>query len=211
MSLDLPTVISDLDGRIAAIDSAIRTAGVAYQFYYEAPTEKYLANEEIPEVVYEIISNFTKRGFLCVYDGDHGKLRISWDKPNMTSLDVSNISRAYPALISNLGAGFPASLIYLCLTNGVDLRRYSNSVLRDQISHSVQKSAVLGNKNITLAFAGVPAASIISLFSTVFDELNASGYGVSYSSSMGAFVISWDDGTPMEFRTGGALALASLS
>lgn len=211
MSFNLPTVIPDLDGRIAAIEQAIRDAGVAYQFYYVAPIEPYMANEQIPDVAYELSQHFTKRGFLCVYNGDVGALKISWDHPNMSYQDADNITRAYPAMIANLGAGFTAPILYLCLTNGVDLRHYSTVTLERQITDSIEKAAVLGNKNITLAFAGVPPATIISLFKEVFDDLNDSGYGVAYSSSMGAFVISWDDGTPLEAFDGATFSVTDLS
>lgn len=207
MTFKLPIVIKDLDKRIADIEQEIRDAAMAYQFYYVVSVDPYLPNEQIPDVVYELQKHFMKRGFFCIYNGDVGALKIAWDRPNMTDLDVVNITYARHAKIATLGGGFTAPMVYLCMTNGHDIRRHSDVTLRRQLTSAIEKAAVEGKKSIAFTFPGVPSLAIASLFRSVFEELNNSGYGVRHSASMDTFVVAWDDGNDVELFDGATKAI----
>lgn len=207
----LPIVIPDYLSQISVWEAALKTAATANQFYYTTAVPKYDRFDQIPDVVYDIADHFTRRGFLCTYDGDAGNLTIAWDHPNMSSLDVEDITVATPAMITNLGYAFTAALLYLCLTNGNDLRQFSEIAVRRQIQQSIDQAAVLGNTNVTFGFPGVPAATIISLYQTIFNDLNTNGFGVSYSSGMGAFIIAWDAGMTFNLVSGEMASAPGLS
>ena len=208
---ELPTVISNYDGQVAGIDAQIIAAGVGYQFSYAASVPSYDTSGSIPDVVYDLMNGYIARGFICEYDGDAGTLTIQWDHPEMNWQDLRNITRAFPGLIPNLGAGFTAAQIYLCLTNGNDMRQISNYDLYGQIQQSIGKAAVLGDTNITFGFPGVPTNSILNLYAEIFTNLNNAGFGVAYSTGMQSFVISWDAGTAMQpMQAGEVTALAAL-
>jgi len=211
-NFELPTVIPNYDGLIAGIDAQIIASGNSYQFSCAANVPTYDHMDQIPDLVYDLMTNYMGRGFIAIYNGDVGTLTISWDHPDMSWQDLRNIQRAYPGMISSLGAGFTASQIYLCLTNGTDLRPTSNLDLYAQIQQSIDKSAVLGGTNITFGFPGVPASTIINLYAEIFDKLNEAGFGVSYSSSMQQFVVSWDAGTVVNpFKSGETATLPGLN
>jgi hypothetical protein len=203
---ELPTVISNYDGLVAGIDAQIITAGNSYQFSCLSNVAPYGMVDSIPDAVYDIMAGYVARGFICTYDGDAGTLLIEWHHPDMSWQDVRNITRAFPGAIANLGFGFTAPQIYLCLTNGNDLRTTSTSDLYLTVQKSIGQSAVLGNTNMTFGFPGVPASTIINLYSEIFDNLNSSGFGVSYSTSMQQFVVTWDAGTLVNAFTSGQVA-----
>jgi len=201
-TFELPTVIPNYDGLVAGIDAQIIATRNQYQFKYSTDVPVYGYTDQIPDVVYDLVAGYVGRGFITVYDGNAGTLTISWDYPDMSWQDLRNITRSYPGMISQLGAGFTAAQIYLCLTNGNDLRKTSVTELALQIQQSIDKSAVLGNTNITFGFPGVPASTIINLYDEIFTNLNTAGFGVSYSSSMQMFVVSWDAGNTAAFTSG---------
>ena len=66
-------------------------------------------------------------------------------------------------------------------------------------------------RNMTFGFPGVPASTIINLYDEIFTNLNTAGFGVSYSSSMQQFVVSWDAGTAVNaFLTGSVASISAL-
>lgn len=209
--IKLPTVVHDIDTWIASIDGSIRLAADEYEFSYTAPVPPFDLNDRIPGDVYTIIDHYTKRGFFCVYDGNIGTLRISWDHPNMSYQDVKNTTRAGLDLIFTIGDGFPASKLYLCMTNGQDLRATSDISLSRELQQKIYLAAASGEKFTTFRFEGVPFHVIESLYALTFSDLRASGYGVTYDPLKEYWVIRWDDGLMAIGYHGTTLELDSLN
>lgn len=191
MKIVLPTVIDDFDGQCAALDNAILTAAGQFNFVYEHDAPHFETIYRIPEVIYELIRHYTLRGFNCTYDGDIGKLRITWDHPNMSWIEKKNITRAVPEMIDNLGIGFRASLVYLCMTNGEDLRGHSDITLQRELDKSIKKAATLGNTELAFGFPAVPAPVIENLFKKTFDYLTAQDFIVLFNANTNLYLIRW--------------------
>lgn len=189
--IQLPVVTDDFDGQCAALDEAIRDAAVNFEFSYQADAPKFEQIEVVPDLVYRLISHYTLRGFLCTYDGDLGKLKITWDHPNMSWLEQQQITRAVPEMIPNLGVSFRASLVYLCMTNGVDLRRHSDVTLQREIEAGVKQAATLGNTQMVFGFPEVPSPAVMALFKPTFDTLLASGFVIVYDVNINMFILRW--------------------
>lgn len=206
--IELPVVTDDFDGQIAALDQAIREAAETFVFSYTADAPKWENIEVIPDLVYRLISHYTLRGFLCTYDGDEGKLTITWDHPNMSWLEQSQITRAVPTMIPYLGIGFRASLLYLCMTNGSDLRSYSDVTLQRQLGEDIPQAASLGNTELAFGFPSVPAPVVTNLFRPTFDLLQDQGFLITYDVNTGFFIVKW--GANLAF-TGASGTEASVS
>lgn len=202
MAIVLPSVVSDFDGQCAAIDQAIREAAEAFQFYYEREAPLFNEIQTIPQVIYQLIKHYTLRGFICVYDGDAGKLKFYWDHPNMSYLEHSQVTRAVPSMIPQLGIGFRASLLYLCMTNNSDLRKHSDVTLQRSISEGIKEAAALGNTELEFGFPEVPAPVVSNLFRATFDLLEASEFTVMFNVQKNVFVIRWGDTLEFKFASG---------
>ena len=206
--ISLPVVTDDFDGQTAAIDQAIREAAAGFNFMFEAEAPKFEQIEVIPDLVYKLISHYTLRGFLCVYDGDRGRLRISWDHPNMSWLEQQQITRAIPEMIPNLGIAFRASLVYLSMTNGSDLRKHSDVTLQREISTGIKAAATLGNTQMVFGFPDVPAPAVTNLFKPTFDLLFSSGFLVSYEVNTNMFLLKWGANLNVSLTSGEVLEFA---
>lgn len=198
--ITLPVVTSDYDGQCAALDEAIREAAANFSFTYEANAPRFAEIDRIPDIIYGLIRHYTARGFICKYDGNEGKLRISWDHPNMSWLEHSQTTRAVPTMIPNLGIGFRASMVYLCMTNNTDLRKHSDLTLQREIQAGVKKAATLGNTEMYFGFPEVPAPVVSSLFKKTFDLLLTSGFLISYDVNQNIFILKW--GQTFDFPMG---------
>lgn len=200
--ITLPEVTDDFDGQCAAIDAAIRAAAAGFSFRYTvlAPTIDH--NAPIPVVIYRIISNYSDRGFFCVYDGQAGTLTIDWSHPNMTPQEFMSVQRATPQMIPLLGIAFRASLVYLCMTNGEDLRSHTNYSVQRQLEHDIGVAASLGNKSVMFGFPCVPAPVVQRLFSETFELLESSGFIVRYNMNSNLFEVIWGDTLPVNLKSG---------
>lgn len=199
---ELPAVTADFDGQCAALDEAIRTAAMNFNFTYVSEAPRYTDIQRIPQVIYELIRHYTQRGFLCEYDGDNGELRISWDKPNMSYLEHKQITRAVPEMIQHLGIGFRASLLYLCMTNNTDLRKHSNLTMQRELSKGIKEAANLGNTELAFGFPEVPAPVVTNLFKATIDYLLASGFLVQFDMNRNAFLVKWGNTFTFDARAG---------
>lgn len=191
MAIELPSVVPDFDGQCAALDEAIRETAENFNFTYESDAPKFTEIQRIPDVIYELIRHYTQRGFICVYDGVAGKLKISWDHPNMSWLECKQITRAVPTMIPLLGIGFRASMIYLCMTNNNDLRKHSDVTLQREIEQGMRDAANLGNTEMYFGFSDVPASVVTNLFRPTFDLLLSKGFQIAYDVNTGLFVLKW--------------------
>ena len=211
MSFELPSVASDFDGQCAALDEAIREAASDFRFTYVSPAPKFSTIQRVPSIIYELIKHYTSRGFICEYDGDAGTMTISWSHPNMSYLENKQITRAVPELIPNLGIGFRASLVYLCMTNNTDLRKHSNVTMIRELKKGIKDAANLGNTEIEFGFPDVPAPAITNLFKGTFDALESSGFRIMYNTNKNIFVTRWGDTIELNFGAGTSSTVTSLN
>lgn len=189
--ITLPVVTDDFDGQLAALDEAIRIAATNFNFNYVAAAPRFDQIERIPDLVYKLIQHYTFRGFQCVYRGDEGTLSITWSNPNMSYLEQKEITRAVPAMIPNLGMSFRASLLYLCMTNGSDLRKNTNMTMQRELAQSIKDAATLGNYEMVFGFAGVPSPVVANLFNATFELLHTKGFAIIYNTTRGLFTLRW--------------------
>jgi len=191
MPIQLPVVTDDFDGQTFALDRAIRETAAAFAFKFDAPAPKFSELYHTPDLVYKLVQHYTMRGFNCSYDGEAGSLRIAWDHPNMSWLEQKEITRAIPEMIPNLGVGFRAGYLYLCMTNGTDLRAESDATLQSKLSKEIRAAATLGNTHLTFGFPSVPAPAIQNLFAPTFQKLEDLGFEITYSVSSNIFLLKW--------------------
>lgn len=193
MQILLPVVTADFIGQCAALDEAIREAAVNFQFTYTARVPTWDNIYNVPDVVTELIKHYTLRGFLCKYDGDGGTLSISWIAPNMSYLEVSRITFSNPAMLPSLGVGFRAGMVYLCMTNGQDLRANSDLTMQRDLLPAIKQAATFGARQLTFGFAGCPSATVVALFKATFDMLTDQGFQITYNTTSGLFFLKWPD------------------
>ena len=188
-----PSVIADLDERIADINSAILSLAASYEFSYSIVSELFEPYRKTPDVIYAISEHFTQRGFLVTYDGTTGEMVFSWDYPNMTWSDARKITRAKPELIPTLGSGFTAALLYLCMTNGVDLRKQTPRMLARQLDSMIREAALNGLKHVEFGNRDVPEEAFANLYSEVFTNLLESGLDVDFNDQSNMFRVTWGE------------------
>lgn len=203
--ISLPVVTDDFDGQTAALDQAIREAAVAFNFSYlaDAPTFEQLYH--VPDLVYKLVEHYTMRGFICTYDGEAGKLKIAWDHPNMSWLEAREVTRAIPEMIPNLGIAFRAGLLYLCMTNGTDLRNESDFTLQTKLGKEIKAAATLGNLQLSFGFPSVPAPAVQNLFAPTFQVLEDQGFEITYSANANIFLLKWGQSMALNFASGQSL------
>ncbi len=196
--IQLPVVTDDFDGQTFALDQAIREAAAAFNFSYLTDAPAFSDIYHVPDLVYKLIQHYTMRGFICTYDGDNGKLKIAWDYPNMSWLEQREITRALPEMIPNLGVGFRASFLYLCMTNGTDLRTESNATLQAKLDKEIKAAATLGNTQLSFGFPSVPAPAVQNLFAATFQALEDAGFEITYNVNANIFLLKWGTTIPLE-------------
>lgn len=208
--ITLPVVTDDFDGQCAALDAAIKEAAASFKFSYVAPAPRFDEIDRIPEVIYALINHYTARGFICKYDGTEGQLKISWSHPNMSWLEHQRVTRAIPTMIPNLGIGFRASMVYLCMTNNVDLRKHSDITLQREISSGIKKAAALGNTEMYFGFPEVPAPVVSELFKATFDLLLSKGFLIAFDVNQNIFVLKWGQTLDLSINDGGEFTIEDL-
>lgn len=189
--LKIPQVTDNFDGQIIAIDQSIKSAATDFKFEYTIDAPLFGDLYKLPNLVYMLIEHYTKRGFLCEYDGDDGSLKIRWDYPNMSWLEQKEITRSIPTMIPNLGSWFKACLLYLCMTNGTDIREYSNLTLQQELDKSIKEAATLGATETQFGFPSVPAPVIQNLFRDTFNLLEQNGFIILYDANTNFFICRW--------------------
>lgn len=189
--IPLPAVIQNMEDRLFAIDELIRSSALAWGIECTVEIETYDPDESIPEVAYQIVNHYTKRGFVCRYDGDAGSLTISWGSPNMTHHEILATTRAYPGLIPHLGVGFEASLLYLCMTNNTDLRVNTYTTLMRSLDERIVKAAANNETSIVFGFPGVSVDMVGALYPSVIQELLDSGFVITIDDINNVYIISW--------------------
>lgn len=200
--ITIPVVTDDFDGQLAAIDQAIREAAADFKFSFVADAPTFDQIYKVPDLVYKLIQHYTMRGFICTYDGESGAIKFSWDFPNMSWLEAREVTRAIPEMIPSLGIAFRAGLLYLCMTNGTDLRMESNATLQDKIAREIKAAATLGNLSLTFGFPTVPAPAVQNLFDATFRKLEDTGFTIQYSVHANVFVLKWSTTVPASFFGG---------
>ena len=195
--IQLPVVTDDFDGQTAALDQAIREAAADFNFKYLADAPTFDEIYHVPDLVYKLIQHYTMRGFICTYDGEAGKLDIAWDYPNMSWLEHREITRSIPEMIPNLGIAFRAGLLYLCMTNGNDLRQESDQTLQEKLAKQIKQAATLGNQTLTFGFPAVPAPAVQNLFAATFTKLEEAGFDITYDVNSNIFVLRWGNTIPV--------------
>jgi hypothetical protein len=194
--IQLPSVTDDFDGQTFALDQAIREAAATFNFHYLSDAPGFTSIYHVPDLVYKLVQHYTMRGFLCTYDGEAGKLKISWDFPNMSWLEQREITRSIPEMIPNLGIGFRAGMLYLCMTNGTDLRGETDATLQSKLGKEIKAAATLGNLQLSFGFPSVPAPAIQNLFAPTFQILEDAGFEITYSAGANIFLLKWGTSIP---------------
>lgn len=197
-----PVITDDFDGQLIAIDNSILAAAQNQEFSFSIDVPTFNDLYKIPNVVYMLIEHYTMRGFLCDYNGDDGKLLIDQSHPNMSWLEHKEITRATTSMIPNLGISFKACLLYLCMTNGNDIRENSDLTLQQKLADEIQQAATLGNNEVQFGFPSVPAPAIQSLFKATFDVLQTNGFIVLYNANSNLFLCRQGKSLPTKLATG---------
>ncbi len=155
------TFYSDGDNLVENINTAILNAietHKAFSVFVEmrAPAPSIYAP---PEVMF-LHQEYRGRGFFTKYEirtstdgeGDEtksGLFTVSWANPDMTSQDIKSRPYWNLGLLEQLGKGARAFEYYLCLTGGVDLRRFTqNQVIKD-INKQLTVNALQANRVIS--------------------------------------------------------------
>lgn len=202
-SLQHPTVTDNFDGQIFAIDAAIRVAAENWQFRYKLDVPKFEdLDRGTPALIYGLATHFSKRGFNPVYDGEAGTMELNWSHPNFTWLEAKQITRATPTMIPSLGVGFRASLLYMCMTNNVDLRSFNGTTVMRDLKKNIREAALLGNTQMCFGFPDVPAPAVGALYSDILDELIDSGFNVEFDVNNNVYLIKWGQTMIMNARSG---------
>ena len=195
VNFELPTVVPAFLSQINAINAGIVAAAIASEFNYVATVPVLRLDDSVPDLVYDLVTHFMKRGFQTLYDGIGGTLTLSWDYPEMSDLLMNDISYVSPSVLPSMGGWFQAGVIYLCMTAGADLRSNGVVVTKRTIQKLIEKAALMGLTTTSWGYPNVPQLVMQNLYAPVFANLNLNGFGVSYNSVAGLFVIAWDDGT----------------
>lgn len=203
--ITLPVVTDDFDGQCAALDQAIREAAIAFNFSYTADAPTFEQLYHVPDLVYKLIQHYTMRGFICTYDGEAGKLKLAWDYPNMSWLEHREITRSIPEMLPSLGIAFRAGLLYLCMTNGTDLRTESDATLQSKLSREIKAAATLGNLQLSFGFPSVPAPAVQNLFAPTFQVLEDAGFEITYNANANIFLLKWGTSMALTFSSGQSL------
>lgn len=180
ISLKSPTVIEDLHGEFDSIDAAILARAGLPEFYLTLSVPHPGPNRSVPAIVSEITNHYQKRGFKTIYDGYSGMLTIEWDFPNLTWMEHANATRTTPDMVANLGIGFSAGLLYLCMLNGRNLISWCDRSLLAYLEKRMREAAALGVKEIyfPIEFNGVSIEVLGVLFSSSISTLESNGYTV---------------------------------
>ena len=208
--LQLPDVVDNFDGQIEALDQAILVAATGFNFSYNSPAPTFQELYHLPDLIYKLIQHYTMRGFLCTYNGDIGQLKIDWDHPNMSWLEHREITRSTPDMIPKLGFWFRAGFLYLCMTNGNDLRSETDSTLKSKLDKAIKSAAVLGNTELYFGIPGsqgVPAPTLMKLYHKTFDTLLDNGFLISYDTNQNSFVLRWGNTLNINLFSGENLSL----
>lgn len=210
VNFELPLVIPNFLNEIQTINQNIILQAMSSQFVYVYPTVGYLPNQQIPDEAYNLMIHFMKRGFVLQYDGVAATLTIQWDHPEMSDLLMSQISYASPSVLPTLGGWFEAGVVYLCETSGQDLRSTSVVTAKRTIQASIEAAALLGLTTTSWGFPTVTNSVLQNLYSEVFAQLTADGFGYSYNAVTGLYAITWGGQIAFSFLDG-ASAYADLA
>lgn len=199
---ELPVVVPDFLAQIQTINQNIIDQALASEFVYVYQTLPFLPNQQIPDPVYNLTTHFMKRGFVTQYEGADGTLTLTWDHPEMADHLLAQISYAAPSVLSSLGGWFEAGVVYLCETGGIDLRPEPVVTVKRKIQAAVEQAAMMGLTTTSWGFPTVPVAVLDNLYAEVFTDLDEAGFGVTYNSLTGLYIIAWDAGSSFTFMTG---------
>lgn len=197
-----PTVTDDFDGQILAIDAAIKAAAVLWDFRYQVAAPKFENVMTTPQIVFQLVSHFVKRGFNVTYNGEAGNIVIEWHHPNFTGSEHKQITRSIPDMIPNLGTGFRASMLYLCMTNGSDLRKHTDQTVQRSLNSAIKEAAALGNSELSFGFPDVPAPAVGSLFIATIELLIDLGFVVVYDTANEVYIVKWSKNFAMSAHSG---------
>jgi len=209
------------------IDNIVRNKAEDYLFQADVTVASFDEYEKIPQEIYTLTNIYQSRGFQTHYDGtpqdlsaengdlivlspvpdtigvipSSGLMTIKWYAPRMTYQDIEETPNPEIIRIPDLGFNFYAHNLYLCQTNGVDLRQFTKDWILRQLDVLIKRSAINGENQIRYLgpnglFQKVPNQSLISLYTEVIDSLVTAGYNASFDSS--TLWISWtpDTGAP---------------
>lgn len=199
---DHPAVVDNFDSQIFSIDAAIRTAAQNWQFSYTLDVPTFDEAFKTPQLIYGLVSHFSKRGFQTTYDGEEGKLSVSWKYPNFTWYEAKQITRAVPTMIPSLGVGFRAGLLYMCMTNANDLRIHNDATVRRNIEKGIRDAALLGNTQMYFGFPDVPAPAVGAIFSDIIESLIEKGFIVEFDVNNNMYVIKWGQTFNLKAQSG---------
>lgn len=182
--------------KIEQIDADILTAAQVPLFQCTVTVPTWIPNQVIPEEVYGLIEVYQDRGFGTKYDGDVGTLTVLWYNPRMFYQDIQTVNHPSPDKIPLLGFDFPAYLLYLYQTSGVDLRSTTSNLSTRAINRAINDAATQGQTSVTLRtmndimIIDVRASVLTVLYADVLQMLSNSGYTAHFQDGVG-LVVDW--------------------
>lgn len=188
----VPYTDADFGTLLTGINSSILSAAISNQFQCTTSLTQPTPDTYPTDQAYSVVQTFFQRGFHAEYDGDANNVTISWDHPEMED-DLPDQMQflASNSMLSSLSGWFKAGVVYLCMTNGVDLRANSEMNERRSIQQKIDTAAQAGLKSITWGFSIVPQAVITNLYASMLADLQSAGFTYTYSTLTGLFTISW--------------------
>lgn len=206
---------------VQAIDNIIRDKAENNLFHCDVSVAAFDEYQKISEEIYTLTKIYQSRGFQTTYDGTStdvlgiesgdvimvgptndsisvspgsGTLTVKWYAPRMSYQDIEETPNPEAIRIPDLGFNFFAHTVYLCETNGVDLRQFTNDWILRQIDVLIKRAAIDGTSTIKYngpngLFLKVPDLTLMSLYTNVVDALVTAGYNASFSS--GTLWITW--------------------
>lgn len=197
------------------IDNIVRSKAEGWMFKADITVASFDQYEKIPEEIYTLTKIYQSRGFQTYYDGtpqnlgtetgdiivlspvpdtigvipSSGLMTLKWHAPRMTYQDIEETPNPTAIRIPDLGFNFYAHTLYLCETNGVDLRQFTKDWILRQLDVLIKRAAIDGQASVQYLgpsglFQKVPNQSLISLYTDVIDSLVTSGYNASFSNSV---------------------------
>jgi hypothetical protein len=206
---------------VKSIDNIIKFRASQSEFQCDIVVSAFDENQKLPEEIYTLTNIYQSRGFNTVYDGtpqdelvtnvgdmiviapsgdqiapapSNGKMTIKWYAPRMSFQDIKETPNPEVIRIPDLGFNFYAHTLYLCETNGIDLRQFTTDYILRQLDILIKRAAIDGLTYVNYMgpnglFQSVPTNSLVSLYEDVNTQLATAGYTSSFVN--GILSVTW--------------------
>lgn len=126
--------------------------------------------------VYNIIENYTRRGFNVSFNKQSGELTFRWSNPSITFQNQNEYFFANPSYLDSLSVGFSASLLYLCMTNGEDLTMLTADLFKKKVRELYKRGEIRGSRYIKINYGVINPTLITKLYKDEIGDLLGEGY-----------------------------------